>query len=71
MFSGIPKISRHSRLLYWLLAQDCLSKVVIFSQRLELTNLDTTNSNSSFSNLNFNSPISLLILARVELNLPC
>ena len=51
MFSGTPEISRRSRLLHWLLAQHCLSKVVILLQRLELTDLDTANSNSNFSNL--------------------
>ena len=69
MFPRIPEISRHSRLLYWLLAQNCLSKVAIFLQRLALTDLDTKNSDSNFSKLHFNYPTFLLILARVEINL--
>ena len=66
-FQGYHKMSKHSRLIYWLLVQHYLSKVVIFLYRLELTDLDTTSSDSSFSNLylfQFSN-----IFVNIELNL--
>ena len=64
VFSWSPVISKHSRLVYWLLAQHRRSKLVTILQGFDLTDLDIDSLDTNFLKLYFKSAM----LARVELS---